>query len=495
MSDATLERKEVSGVESALTAVRRRLLADRGEEAVASRVVYAGVVAYAVLFVFAAVMHYEVFKTAQVDLGHMVQAIWNTLHGHFLESTTLSGHQQNRLGAHVDPFLLIFVPLFWIWPSPLILPIVQALAVASGALPVFWLARKHLNSPRAGAHFAFAYLIYPATQFNAFTVTSSFHSVAMAVPLVLYAIWFLDEDRLVAFSAVALLACTTKEEIPLAVGCLGIWYAVRKGRRMFGFSVFATGLALTLFDFEWVIPHYAPHGVDPFTGRYSAVGGTPGGILHKLFSDPGAIVHAVATGHKALYLVLLLVPFLGFFVFEPLLLLGAVPDLAINLLSSKGDQTSLQFHWTAGIVPFIVAASIFGVARFKTQRIRFSLWILAACASIAVFSPIYFLGSDVRALGSPLVAAKEHAVSLIPPGARVSSSIQLGGHLSERRFIYTFPTIGRSRWIVVDLNDPTYGDTRDFKRLVRRYEGDTAWRLVFSSHGVVVLHKRPSAAP
>jgi uncharacterized membrane protein len=185
-------------------AVRGRVWADTGEAAVALRVVYAGVAAYAVLFVFAAVVHYTVFETPQADLGHMVQAIWNTRHGHFLEATTPYGHQVSRLGSHVDPFLLLFVPLSLIWSSPLLLPIVQALAVASGALPVFWLARKHLDSSRAGAHFAVAYLLYPATQFNAFTITSSFHSVAIAVPLVLYAIWFLDEDRLVAFSAVAL---------------------------------------------------------------------------------------------------------------------------------------------------------------------------------------------------------------------------------------------------------------------------------------------------
>jgi uncharacterized membrane protein len=308
---------------------------------------------------------------------------------------------------------------------------------------------------------------------------------------VLYAIWFLDENRLIAFSAVALLACTTKEEIPLAVGCLGIWYAVRTGRRLFGLSVFAIGFALTLLDFEWVIPHYAPHGVDPFSGRYTAVGGTPTGIAHKLFTDPAAIVHSVATGHKAVYLVLLLVPFLGFFLLEPLLLLGAVPDLAINLLSSKADQTSLQFHWTAGIIPFVVAASIFGVARFQTQAVRLSLWILAGCASIAIFSPIYFLGSDVRDLGSPLVAAKAHAVSLIPRGARVSSSTQLGGHLSERRYIYTFPTIRKSKWVIVDINDPTYGDVKGYRRLVREYEADRrTWRIVFRSHGVAVLHKR-----
>ena len=210
-------------MESGLAAVRQRVRMDRSEAAVALRVVYAGVLAYAALFAFAAVVHYLVFQENRFDLGNMVQAIWNTLHGHVLEATGPSGTQGSRLGAHVDPFLVLLAPLFWIWSSPLLLLVVQALAVASGALPVFWLARKHIGSSRAAAHFAFAYLLYPATQFNAFTPGDGFHSVSLAVPLVLFAVWFLDEDRLVAFSAVAFLACTTKEEIPLAVGCLGIW--------------------------------------------------------------------------------------------------------------------------------------------------------------------------------------------------------------------------------------------------------------------------------
>jgi uncharacterized membrane protein len=406
----------------------------------------------------------------------------------------VSGNPRDRLGTHVDPFLLLFVPLFWIRSVPLLLPIVQALAVSSGAFPVFWLARKHLHSSRAGAHFAFAYLLYPATQFNAFTSTSSFHSVAIAVPLVLYAIWFLDEDRLVAFSAVALLACTTKEEIPLAVGCLGIWYAVRKGRRLFGLSVFGVGLALTLFNFLWVIPHFSPTGADLFAGRYHAVGGTPQGMAHKLVTHPLAFLHALATGHKAAYLALLLLPFLGLALLEPLLLLGAVPDLAINLLSGKSDQTSIPYHWSAGIVPFVVAASIFGVARFKRRRVELSLAVLAAVALTAIYSPILVLGHDVRALGSPLVSAQRHALGLIPSAAPVSASIWLDGHLAERRYSYTFPQVRRARWIVVDVNDPNYGDkTAIFKRHLRRYEADHAWRVIFSSHGITVLRKRSTS--
>jgi uncharacterized membrane protein len=472
--------------------LRWRNWAAAGEPAIALRVVYAGTLAYAALFVFAAVLHYDVFKTPYADLGHMVQSIWNTGHGHFLQFTAIRGHQWNRLGFHADPFLLVFVPFLWIWSSPLLLVIVQALAVASGALPVFWLARKHLNSSRAGAHFAFAYLLYPATQFNAFTITSSFHAVAIAVPLVLYAIWLLDEDRLVAFSLVALVASTTKEEIPLAIGCLGIWYAVRRGHRLFGLSVFAAGLSVTLFDFLWLIPRYAPHGVNPFSTRYRAVGGTPRGMAHTLLTDPLAFVHDVATVHKAVYLALLLMPFLGLWLLEPLLLLGAIPDLAINLLSNVPDQTSIPFHWTAGIIPFVVAASIFGAARFKRRAVEISMWTLAGVACVAIYSPIYLARSDVRALSSAATAAQEHALSLIPARVPVAATNDLGSHLAERRLIYTFPYVHRARWIVVNANDSTYRDAAGLKQVVRNFKANDAWRTVFASHGIFVLYKHPA---
>src|ERR1700757_1502418 len=101
--------------------------ADADEATVARRAVYVGIAVYSVLFVFAAVVHYSVLEEARLDLGDMVQALWNTLHGHVLESTTASGRQVSRLGAHVDPFLLLFAPLFWIWSSPLLLLVAQVL--------------------------------------------------------------------------------------------------------------------------------------------------------------------------------------------------------------------------------------------------------------------------------------------------------------------------------------------------------------------------------
>jgi len=78
-----------------------------------------------------------------------------------------------------------------------------AVAIALGALPVVWLARKHLRSDHAALGFAFAYLLYPATEW---LTLNEFHPVALACPLLLYAFWYLDEDRLAAFTVFALLA-------------------------------------------------------------------------------------------------------------------------------------------------------------------------------------------------------------------------------------------------------------------------------------------------
>lgn len=459
-------------------------------EAVDARlIVYSAVVLYGLVFAAMSVLHFAAFRYARVDLGTMTQAVWSTAHGNFLQITTEAGRQTMRFAIHVDPFLALLAPFWRIWPSPLMLLVVQALGVSAGALPVYWLGRKHLGSGRAAAHFAIAYLLYPATQFNTFTIGSGFHALSMAIPLVLFAIWFLDEDRLLRFAAFALLAISTKEEVAASVGCLGVWYAVRKKRRFTGGIIFVTGVAVSVVDFLVVIPHYTAADVNPFRGRYAEVGGTPTGIAHKAITDPGALIHTIATGHKLLYVILLLVPFAGLWLLEPLLLLGAVPDLAINLLSSRSDQTIISSPRTAGLVPFIVAASVLGAARLRRNPDAASMLALVGAACLALYSPLYFAHGDLSAARSSVTAAKTHALALIPSSAPVAASNQLGGYVSGRRFVYSFPYLRAAQWAIIDRNDPTYGDVRGYRRAVKRLQGDTGWKVVYDAEGIEVFRK------
>ncbi len=464
--------------------------------------VYAGTAAYALLFVLGAVAVYRSYQWSRLDLGDMTQAVWATAHGHPLRVSTSAGQEFVRLGAHVDPFLVLLAPLWWLWSSPLMLLVAQVVAVAAGALPVYWLGRRHLRSEPAAAGFALAYLLAPATQYTALT-NSGPHPVSFATPLILYAIWFLDGDRLVPFAVCALLAASTKEEIPVAVGCLGLWYAFARGRRRAGLTIFALGLALTVVDFAVVIPHFSPTGTSPFAGRYADVGGSPGGMVRTLFTHPGAYVHTLGSWHKLKFLGFVLGPFVGLWALEPLLALGALPDLAVDLLSSKPEQSSIVFQYTAGIVGFLAAASVLGAARLgRRAELRRgvlrpgALALLALLVGGALVNIQTPLRRSIRDLpqthGSNAVhAAKAHALGLIPAGVPVTATNKLAGYLSERRTIYVFPHVGAARWAILEHDDPTYGKRAKELAALETIEASPRWRTVYAKEGVVVLRKRP----
>ena len=441
---------------------------------------------YASILLAAGAANYLLYLAPRYDLGNMVQTVWSTSHGHFMHMSGWSGGDVSRLGFHLDPFLALLVPLWWIWANPVVLIAAQGLALVSGVFPVYWLARKYVADSRLAVAFGIAYLLYPATQFNTFTPIG-IHAVSFATPLILYAIWFLDENRLILFALFGLLAATTKEEIAAAVGGLGIWYAVRRGRKRTGLLIFAAGYGISLANILFVIPHFAPNGQLSFTGRYADVGGTPGGMLSTAVHDPVAFVHQVTTLHKLAFLLLLFAPFIGLWLFEPIMLIGALPDLAVNLLSAKPAQTTVFYQYTAGIIPFVVAASVLGAARLRRGR-RAPTLLLVAASCFALWSPLDYSFVSLHGRSSGETAAARAALRLIPPNVPVSASQTLGAYVSTRRSVALFPYVGKASWVIVGKK--VKEDPPTFRRKVRQLRTSTAWKTVFDSAGVTVFERR-----
>jgi uncharacterized membrane protein len=447
--------------------------------------------AYAGGFGLLAVLEHRAFETGRFDLGNMVQAVWSTARGHPLDVTELDGDQVNRLGAHVDPLLAVFAPLWRLWPSPAMLLVVQAVVIALGALPVFWLARKHLGSQRISALFALAYLLYAPVEWLAL---DEFHPVALACPFLLYALWYLDEARLPAAIPFLVLAALTKEEVPLVVAGLGIWFAIARGRRVAGGTIALAGTALTAFYLTIVMPHYRHGGSPAFYDRYDAVGGSPGGIVETAFTDPGVLLGAVTEGRDLTYLLQLALPLAGVFLAAPLLLIPALPELAANLLSETETQTSIEFHYTAPIAPLLVAGAILGAARFPRLA---PLILVASLVGAVALGPLW-AGELVpdRMSAHDHVAAR--ALELIPPDAAVSSTNGLGAHLSARRRVFSFPVIDDATWVAVDLRRASYLDRRSAPStaaipLARlRLSGD--WATELAEDGIFVLSRSPTSS-
>jgi uncharacterized membrane protein len=461
-------------------------------------VLIAGIVAYAAGFAALSVLRQSAFFTGRFDLGNMVQAVWWTAHGHPLRMTNLHGEQISRLAAHVDPILVLFAPLWWIWPSPSMLLVVQAVAIALGAAPVFLLARKHLASGRAAVGFALAYLLYPAT---GWLTLNEFHPVALATPLLLFAVWYLDEHRLVPFTLFAIAAALCKEEIGLVVAGFGIWYALAHGRWVAGILIATLGCAWAAVAIGVLIPHYHAGSESDFYGRYSEVGGSAAGILKTLFTHPLRIAEAAFSGRDLRFLVELIAPLAGLCLLAPLVLVAALPELALNLLSATTTQTSIHFHYTAGLIPPLVVAAVLGAKRLSRWAVAVAaVVVLATLIGNYRLGPIpgwrhvpggeHFQATAGRVSNHDRLA--ERALELIPRDAVVSATNTLGAHLSARRRVLSFPFLQDATWIAADETQPGYADRYapvPTAVQLARLRRNPDWRLVFERDGILVFRR------
>jgi uncharacterized membrane protein len=455
--------------------------------------------AYAAAFAALSVLRHDAFETGRFDLGNMVQAVWSTAHGHLLQVTNLHGVQVSRLAAHVDPILVVFAPLWWIWPSPSLLLTAQAVLVALGALPLYWLADKYTDSERAALGFSLGYLLYPATDWM---TLNEFHPVALACPLLLFAIWYLDEDRLLPFAGFAALAALTREEIPLVIAGLGIWYAISRRRWLVGGTIAAVGIVATAVATQVVIPHFNHGSGSSFYRRYDAVGGSAAGIAKKAFTDPGRLL-SVAFDHRGVhYLLDLLLPIAGLALLAPLLLVALVPELALNLLSSVDAQSSIHYHYVAGEIPVLFAAAAMGAGKLgRWAGVAATVVVVAAIVGNYRLGPIpiwrFVPGGETLQAKSAQVTRHDriaaHELKLIPPKARVTATNGLGAHLSERKWIFSFPYLRGAAWVIVDERKPSLGDHNDKQgglARIERLRHDPRFRMVTADDGVLVFRKR-----
>ncbi len=351
---------------------------------------------------------------------------------------------------------------------------------------------------------ALAYLTYP---WLVWTAADPIHPVTFAIPLLLYAIWFLDQDRLVAFGAVAILTALTGELMGLTVAALGVWYAIAHGRRRAGATIAALGFVWSAIAVLVIVPAFRG-GPSVYYSQYESVGGSPEGVVRTTFTDPGAIVSALTKHDDISFLLFLSVPLVGLFFLAPGLAAVAIPQLLVNGLSDRPTMTDPRFHYVAGIIPFLVAATVFGLKRVSPRwRVRGAVLVLLVSAlSLAVAgpirsSPVYKSVERSGHFPPEHLAALDAAVALIPANAPVTVTNGVGAHLSDRRYVHGVPVIGpagaRAEWAVIDMwnawmalgprGGTTYPGRLQAFRV--RLERSPSWEKVFERDGVLVFRR------
>jgi hypothetical protein len=176
-------------------------------------------------------------------------------------------------------------------------------------------------------------------------------------------------------------------------------------------------------------------------------------------------------------------------------------------MSDFRSMSDPRYHSVAAVIPLLVAATVFGVARLSERRRELAAaGVLVCSAMIALVVAPWGRAVGATPLGGrenvepEHVAALDRAISLVPDDVPVTTSNITGAHLAARQYLYSVPTLHRAEWAVLDLADPwVVSDGSPIltnePELVRSFaEGlaaDPQWQRVFEDESVLVFRRQP----
>lgn len=203
---------------------------------------------------------------ASYDQGIFNQVFWNGIHGRFFQSSLSSQLSTNvvhngevpsvfyhRLGQHFTPALLLWIPLYSLFPSPTTLTVLQVTLVTAAGLVLYSLARQYLQ-PRLAAVITCSF--YGANAIIGPTL-SNFHDICQ-IPLFIFGLLLAMEKRWWwLFGLLAVLILAVREDG--GVSLFGIGFYMIASRRFprigLGVCVLAFGYMLVLTNL--IMPQFS----------------------------------------------------------------------------------------------------------------------------------------------------------------------------------------------------------------------------------------------
>ena len=369
----------------------------------------------------------------------------------------------------------LLAPLWWIYPGPELLLIVQAAALAAGIYPAVRLALKYTESALVAGLLGAWYLVFPWIVWNAF---DDFHPVTLAIPLLLYAIWFLDEHRFRSSRCSRVSRSLPGSSSGSPSPGLGLWYALRHRRFRVGGAISLAGTAWTVVAVAVIVPAFSEGEASRYYDRFESVGGSPTGLLKKLVHRP--VSRARATHERDGHQVCRLAPRSDGVPCSP----DAGPADR-GAASARREPLGRVVHRGAADVPLRLGTRAHRDRRDDHGMARFSARARVVAAGVALGAAVLILPRTRLVPGAQTFVfpetypserrnAMREALELIPPSVPVTATNRLGAHLSARRIIQLFPERRGAEWAVSTRAirgcpaSASAPDPRDFRRAVDR---------------------------
>ncbi len=473
------------------------------------------------------------FNTMGFDLAFYQQAVWNTLHGQPWAvsatefSTTLLGTD-----LIISPIILS-LPFYALFPSPLTLLVLQAVVTCLGGLAVYLIARRSLGG-WWGLGLATLYLLYLPVQ-NAALTESAFRPFAATG--LLFCIYFFEGRRWRLFWLAAIFTLLVRSELGLVLAAYGFYTLLEREpsptgrlnlidsansglpaflpveRWRHSLGLFVVGLAWFFAASLLIVPAFAGGRLVVAQDAYGALGSSLGAVAGSLISNPFNLFANHSLAEVVAYLLQLLLPLAFLPLLRPLRLLPALPALLLNILSRRSVQLrAWHSYYQVFIAVFFIYALVGVLADLREgrgwwRRLPADLRPRLAMAGLAIAFIITVglnvgLGvtqesevlANLRGLNATAKwQAASPLIAQVPADARLAVGNALAPHVAPRAGLwlaqsdqhYALDPLAKADYLLLDTN---YGEPKQ-QTVLAQAKADPAWQLLDQRAGYA-LYKR-----
>ncbi len=454
---------------------------------------------FILLFIIAyswlAVTRHQLFNSTGYDLAINEQILWNTLNGRFFASSL---EVSNSFADHFRPFLLSVLPFYALFPRPETLLILQAVVLASAAIPLYLIACDRLEDSLIALVISIAYLLYPAVGFIA---RFDFHIEVFAIPAFMAAFLFMERKRWLWASLFLLIPLLVKENMGLTVAMFGLYALIMLRNLRWGVAWIIAGLFTFIITTFWLLPSIRGEMLDAFA-RYAWLGETPQAMIITLLTEPAAVLSRFTNSVGSRYLGQLLLPV----AFIPLIglpeLLLALPGLGANLLADHFCQPTIYCQYAIPVVPFIFIATVYGLYRIKKWQdndrgFRILALIILTFSLISYWRDNPFTDQTILPPALHQMAnetAVHTALSAVPNQLSLVTTNDYAPHLAQREELYLLgipaqrETPTDPQVVFLNLYDQQYVVCDQIYAYLQQLDPQT-YGVTFRSDGLLVLQR------
>lgn len=390
---------------------------------------------YLLIFSYISFWKYYNLEYNELDLAIFSQTVYNTANGDWFANTI---QNQNYLGDHFPPLLVLLVPFYYIFQHPLTLVFIQLFSIAIGGLILFFLSKDFLKKESHAFFFVILYILN-------FSIQSiglfGFHMLPFIIPLFFTLLYFYQKKSFWLYILMIFLCLFVREDVSLLIMSFAFVPLLEKRSLRWWIVPFIAG-GIYFFIALKIISFFNVDGGYKFFIYYGWLGHSLGEIVVGLFTNFFTVLrHVLSLGSFELVIGLFL-PFCFLSFYGWRYLIPLIIPFAVQALQSGGaDPFVLNTHYSAIFLPGVFMATLYGfksISNFKYFNLVSFILLLSTVYSVFLLGPLPLLAREVMASKNESSERAWTMLRKIPKDSSVVASGSFLPELSLRPNVYSF---------------------------------------------------------